>query len=180
MYLYLLWQKSRADRAVTSARWKLWRNHHVSCLLPKPLRPVQTDSLFRAYVPRKLVFLEDQSLSENSRSALSSYQNARADHLEDSCVPMVLGNLRTEDHPTQPTVTLWHTPVLWTLDYETLQIICLTAPRTSPESSNWLLIGYLGAQTILLFHGRPTWDEWKKYNCLNCTSEISWNINVLL
>lgn len=105
-------QKSRADRAVTSARWKLWRNRHVSCLLPKPLRPVQTDSLFRAYVPEKLVFLEDQSLSENSRSALSSYQNARADHLEDTCVPMVLGNLRTEDHPTQPAVTLWHTPVL--------------------------------------------------------------------
>lgn len=162
MYLHLLWQKSRADRAVTSARWKLWRNRHVSCLLPKPLRPGQTDSLFRAYVPRKLVFLEDQSLSENSRSALSSYQNARADHLEDSCVPMVLGNLRTEDHPTQPTVTLWHTPVLRRRIMKHYKSsVWLTAPRTSPESSNWLLIGYSGAQTILLFHGRPTWDEWK-------------------
>lgn len=167
MYLHLLWQKSGANRAVTSARWKLWRNRHVSCLLPKPLRPVQTDSLFRAYVPRKLVFLEDQSLLENSRSALSSYQDARADHLEDTCVPMALGNLRTEDHPTQPAVTLRHTPVpsRRIMKYYKSSVWPPLPPpaqtRTSPESSNWLLIGYLACANDPHFYGRPTWDEWK-------------------
>lgn len=155
--------EGKSNRVVTSAHWQPWRKHHVSCLLPKPLCSVQTDLLFRAYVLRKWVFSEDQSLSENSRSALTSYQDARADHLEDTCVPLVLGNLRTEDHPTQPAVTLCHTPVLAARLWNITNHMFDPPPsyhHTSPESSNWLLIGYFGSQTTLIFHGHPTWDEW--------------------